>query len=287
MEPTINTQAPTFAPEMKKEATEAFNRLGFPSSKNEEWKYVNLQEVLPAQPDFSKNSVGTPLNEAWLEQAKIAGNDVHLYIFENGTFRTDLSSPTLSDTIVVSPLTSLNKHNQAAVYYGKTALFGKEPFVALNTAVDHEGMLIHIKEGVACDKPIHLLFLNSNTKDDKIISLRNLIVIEKNASATVIESYHSHNDECNGLTNVVNEIIVGENAQLNFYKAQLDNEKTSQINFTQAVQSKNSTFDTVTVTAGGHLVRNNLHIKLNDVNCTSHLFGLYLLDGNQIGRAHV
>lgn len=286
METTLNKQAQTLDQELRKEATEAFNRLGFPSTKNEEWKYVNLQEVLPAQPDFSSNPSGTHLNEAWLAVSKIAGNDVQFYIFENGTFRNDLSSPILSGNIVIAPLSTLKKLDQATGYYGKTAMFGKEPFVALNTAVDHDGMLIHIKEGVTCDKPIHLLFINSNTNNNKITSLRNLIVIDKNASATVIESYHSHNDECNGLTNVVNEIIVGENAQLNFYKAQLDNEKTSQINFTQAVQSKNSTFDTVTVTAGGHLVRNNLHIKLNDTNCTSHLFGLYLLDGNQVTDNH-
>lgn len=286
MESTINNRPSILTTELRKEATEAFNRLGFPSTRNEEWKYVNLQEVLPAQPDFSRNATGASLTDGWLQQIKIAGNEVHLFIFENGIFRDDLSSPLLTGNVAVAPLSTLNNSNLAANYYGKTALFGKEPFVALNTAVDHEGMMIHLKESATCDKPIHLLFLNTNTNDEKIISLRNLFVIEKNASATIIESYHSLNENCNGLTNVVNEIIVGENAQLNFYKAQLDNDKTSHINFTQAVQSKNSTFDTVTVTAGGHLVRNNLHIRLNDINCTSHLFGLYLLDGNQVTDNH-
>ncbi len=52
------------------------------------------------------------------------------------------------------------------------------------------------------------------------------------------------------------------------------------------IQERNSTFDTVTVTLWGNFVRNNLHIKMNDVNCTSHLFGLYILDGDQLVDNH-
>jgi Fe-S cluster assembly protein SufD len=40
------------------------------------------------------------------------------------------------------------------------------------------------------------------------------------------------------------------------------------------------------VTLGGKLVRNNLHIRLNDVNCTAHLYGLYILNGDQLTDTH-
>ncbi|MBK7968349.1 MAG: Fe-S cluster assembly protein SufD [Bacteroidetes bacterium] len=270
--------------EIKKEAVETFKRLGFPSTKNEEWKYVNVQQVLPDQPVFS--AAPARLTAVDLKSFLIAGNNVHLLVFENGIYRADLSTSETINNLVIGPISLLKDNQTFKNNFGKVVSFGTEPFVALNTAVDHEGVFIHVPANTVIEKTIHILHVNTNEQPDRITSIRNLIVADKHTSISIVESYHSLNQQCNGLINAVNEIVVHENARVELCKAQLDSDAASQINFTQTIQEKSSTFDTVTVTLNGRLTRNNLHIKLNDTNCTSHLFGLYILDGDQITDNH-
>ncbi|MBK8413958.1 MAG: Fe-S cluster assembly protein SufD [Bacteroidetes bacterium] len=270
--------------EIKKEAVETFKRLGFPSTKNEEWKYFNVQQILPDQPVFS--AAPARLTAVDLKSFLIAGNNVHLLVFENGIYRADLSTSETINNLVIGPISLLKDNQTFKNNFGKVVSFGTEPFVALNTAVDHEGVFIHVPANTVIEKTIHILHVNTNEQPDRITSIRNLIVADKHTSISIVESYHSLNQQCNGLINAVNEIVVHENARVELCKAQLDSDAASQINFTQTIQEKSSTFDTVTVTLNGRLTRNNLHIKLNDTNCTSHLFGLYILDGDQITDNH-
>ncbi|MBK8873381.1 MAG: Fe-S cluster assembly protein SufD [Bacteroidetes bacterium] len=270
--------------EIKKEAVETFKRLGFPSTKNEEWKYFNVQQILPDQPVFS--AAPARLTAVDLKSFLIAGNNVHLLVFENGIYRADLSTSETINNLVIGPISLLKDNQTFKNNFGKVVSFGTEPFVALNTAVDHEGVFIHVPVNTVIEKTIHILHVNTNEQLDRITSIRNLIVADKHTSISIVESYHSLNQQCNGIINVVNEIVVHENARVELCKAQLDSDAASQINFTQTIQEKSSTFDTVTVTLNGRLTRNNLHIKLNDTNCTSHLFGLYILDGDQITDNH-
>ncbi|MBK6641006.1 MAG: hypothetical protein IPG39_07060 [Bacteroidetes bacterium] len=88
--------------EIKKEAVETFKRLGFPSTKNEEWKYVNVQQILPDQPVFS--AAPARLTAVDLKSFLIAGNNVHLLVFENGIYRADLSTSETINNLVIGPI---------------------------------------------------------------------------------------------------------------------------------------------------------------------------------------
>ncbi|MFM8950148.1 MAG: Fe-S cluster assembly protein SufD, partial [Bacteroidota bacterium] len=91
---------------------------------------------------------------------------------------------------------------------------------------------------------------------------------------------------CEGITTNVTEVVVKRNGNVTWVKAQLENELTSQISFTQVEQEQDSRFSSTVVTTGGHLVRNNLHIRLNGTNCNSYMYGLYLLSGEQLCDNH-
>src|SRR5207237_1383780 len=100
------------------------------------------------------------------------------------------------------------------------------------------------------------------------------------------ESFHSIKSGNHNFTNSVTEIVVKENAILEFNKVQNETAEAFHINHTEAYLGKNSTFNINTITLGGEIVRNNLHIVLNDENGTAHLHGLYLLNDNQLVDNH-
>ena len=270
---------------IRKEALESFDRIGFPSTKNEEWKYTNLKGL--AQQDLKFKTDQLSATKETVDRFRIAGKDASVLVFENGIFRNELSD-TLhqQNKIIVKNLASVIHTTEVTSHLGKIASFSNESFVALNTAFVNDGVFIQVPAYFISGQTIHIMHINSTTDAGYVSTVRNLVIAEKSSKVAIVESYHSINDDCNGFTNSVTEVLVKENAQVELVKAQLESVNTSQVSFTQVIQEKNSLFDTVTVTLSGSLVRNNLHIKLDDVNCTSHLYGLYILDGEQLVDNH-
>lgn len=265
----------------------AFERLGFPTARHEEWKYTSLKELASLPLDFTGTTTSPRLKKADLEKFRIAGAGACLVVFENGLFNPSLSEiPPMDSGIIVKNLATCVEEPEVIEYLGKTAPYEQEAFVALNNAYFTDGVYIRIADKADLEKPVHILYMGTGKKASQITTVRNLVVAGKYSRAVLTESYHSLDDDCSGITNSVTEVVVRQNATLELVKAQLESLSTSHISFTQATQERDSIFDTVTLTLGGKLVRNNLHIKLNDTNCTAHLFGLYLLNGEQLADNH-
>ncbi|MFM7055005.1 MAG: Fe-S cluster assembly protein SufD, partial [Bacteroidota bacterium] len=217
-----------------------------------------------------------------VNELMIAGKDVTLLVFENGLFQESLSSPLPSD-YAIKNLASVRHDAAVKQYLGKIAQLENESFVALNTAFVNDGVFIHVPAKKIVDKPVHILYVNS---DKEPAITRNLIIAEPESSIQIFESYHSLDIACEGITTNVTEVVVKRNGNVTWVKAQLENELTSQISFTQVEQEQDSRFSSTIVTTGGHLVRNNLHIRLTGTNCNSYMYGLYLLSGEQLCDNH-
>jgi Fe-S cluster assembly protein SufD len=268
--------------ETRSKAIESFQKSGFPNTSNEEWKYTSVKEIADK---LNKQHHATPesrLRPSDIEQLLLAGNDVTLLVFENGLFQESLSTNLPSDFTI---RTLATVRNDAAVkqHLGKIASSESESFVALNTAFVNDGVFIHIPARKSIEKPVHILYVS--TQESPAIT-RNLVIAEPESAIQIVESYHSLGNTTEGLTTNVTEVLVKRNANVTWVKAQLENELTSQISFTQVEQEQDSRFSSTVITTGGLLVRNNLHIRLNGTNCNAFMYGLYLLDGAQLCDNH-
>lgn len=270
-------------PALRVQAMEEFNRIGFPSSKNEEWKYISLASF--QKNNFAVANAATKVNltREDIQPYKVAGNKAAVLVFVNGLYQENLSDLTqVSDKI---KLAVIDEHSSSS-YFGKQVKITNEHFNALNTAFHSGGILIHVPANVQVENTIHLLHINDSRTEPFSSFPRNLLVVDKNAKAQVIASYHSLNDDNASFTNAVTEIFVGENAFVEFDVKQNETEKAVQVNHVYAKQQRNSVFDICTVTVGGGLVRNNLDILLSEENCTAHLYGLTIAGDNQIVDNH-
>jgi Fe-S cluster assembly protein SufD len=84
-----NTSSPVHA--RRKEAIEYFDRLGFPTTKHEEWKYTDVKGLLKAEFDFIPNTAGTSLSASDIQNLLIPDTDANILIFINGVYQADLS----------------------------------------------------------------------------------------------------------------------------------------------------------------------------------------------------
>src|SRR5690606_34042665 len=96
-----------------------------------------------------------------------------------------------------------------------------DALTAWNTAAWTHGLLIHISENTVLEKPVVIYHLSNATAGEIIAVNRNLVVAGKNSEATIIERFDSRGS-ANHFSNLVAEVVVEEDARLNFASLQND-----------------------------------------------------------------
>jgi Fe-S cluster assembly protein SufD len=271
---------------IRQSAIAKFSELGFPNSKNEEWKYTSIKPLLKHEFKFEKKPVAVTKNT--LSGLVFKGLEKNLLVFVNGVFSEDLSTykPAQNGVIVESLKTAFsNRSGLLNKHIAKYADYQNETFTALNTAFATDGVFIYIPSGTIVETPIHLLNITDSDHANSISNPRNLIIVENDSQVQLIET-HNHVGESPYFTNMVSEIILGERAVVDNVVIQDESTASYHIVNKEVHQQKNSTFTSIHVDLGGALVRNNLNIRLKGEYCESHLYGFYLGRGTQHIDSH-
>lgn len=264
--------------ELKKNAISSFEQLGFPTMRNEEWKYTNVAGLLKNNFAISGNELLLTQND--IEQFLPEEDDLILLVFENGKFNSSLSHiSALPKGIIAGNLKEYPDHHAVKKHLGKIALHKNESFVALNTALFHQGAFVFTDKNVIFEKAIHLLFINDARNNPTVSYPRNLIVASPGSSVKISESYYSIKAVNPSFCNPVTEIFIDDNAIVEFCKNESENSNDFHIDYTSVFLRKNSTLNIHTITTGGNLVRNNLRIELQQQNGSAYLNGLYVTSG--------
>jgi Fe-S cluster assembly protein SufD len=140
--------------------------------------------------------------------------------------------------------------------------------------------MIHVAENRIIDKPIELLVINTGGTDNLATHLRNMIVLEDNAEATVIEHYVGL-AESSCFTNVVSEVVLAEKSELFHYKLQQESDNAYHIATIAAKQAAGSQWHTNNINLGAKLARNDIHSQLLGELSHTTMDGLYILDNEQ------
>ncbi|TAH39999.1 MAG: Fe-S cluster assembly protein SufD [Bacteroidetes bacterium] len=270
---------------IRRDAIDQFSILGFPTTKHEEWKYTNVAPIV--KNNFQTASNALSLKEEDIRPFLLTGKDSIRLVFENGRFNQALSViPDLAKGVIIGNLAAHCENPLAKEHLAKHASYNQASFIALNTAFVNEGAFISIPESIVLEQTIHLIYVHDTRNAPVIMYPRNLIIAGKHSKVKIAETYHSIGEIHPGLTNSVTEIVVGENSSVEFDKIQHEHSSSNHISHTEAVQAKNSVFSICTVTLGGNVVRNNLHIQLMGENCETHLNGLYITQDKQLVDNH-
>lgn len=268
---------------LRKEALEAFRALGLPANKSEEYKFTPITRALEKNFEFSgQNAI---IKEFDTTAITIPGLDADVLVFLNGVFSKTASSITSKNLTVLPIQEAIASKNEVALkHLGKYADFRTDALVAWNTAAFQDGVFVHVADNTIIEKPVVLYHIHDASAGQVISLNRNLIVVGKSSSVTVLEKFDSTGSA--NFSNTVTEAVVAENAGLELYSIQNDNGPRYQFGLTQIHQSNFSRVNTYTFTLSGKLVRNNLHFVLNGEGIESHMYGLYLLAKDTLADNH-
>jgi Fe-S cluster assembly protein SufD len=167
-------------------------------------------------------------------------------------------------------------------HLGHAVAADRDGFSALNAAFAGEGTLIHVAKEMVSDTPVHLLHITDAHGAGVMMHPRHVIVVERHAKATVIESFVGLAD-VRSLTNAVTEVFVEDGATLNHSRVQREAGSAYHVSTTEARQGRDSHFVQFTFQTGGQLSRSNVYTVLGGDGCGTTLNGLYMLDAHQHG----
>ncbi|HDT12262.1 MAG TPA: hypothetical protein ENO01_01245, partial [Candidatus Marinimicrobia bacterium] len=185
-------------------------------------------------------------------------------VFVNGYFAPHFSNiKDLPVDMCVENLSSAVKRNPEEIerYLGKADKKGNDFFSHLNGAFFADGTVIRIPDNYACEIPIHLIFLTLGNGELRFSATRNLIIMGRNSSATLVESYNSLDDQP-ALTNSVTEVFNGENSSLRHHILQLQNEKSHYFGSTNITIPANSRYQNTWISLGSKISRNDVNATL-------------------------
>ncbi len=257
-----------------------FAHKHFPRKSDEEWRHTNINSIF--QHKFSVATDST-LSRKTLQRFTIPGFNAYKFVFVNGCFVEQLSDIQDIDNKFTIVNTKYAKHQYPDVfkkYFGISNKYSSNLFTDINTAYATDGTFIFINENVEIDKYIHIINLSDGDNRKVVSQYRNIIVAKANSKLNILHTFHSLSVNYT-FTNVVNEIILEENANINYNIFQGEGNDTFQLNNTRVLQSKHSKFSSHTITLCGSVVRNDINaIHLGEA-CETNLNGLYLPDREQ------
>ncbi len=271
-------------------AMERFEESGFPSLKDEEWKYTNVAALAAVdfQPSSLQTSAKGEVDLLGLSQFRHLETSESQLVFINGKLRQDLSALTAIPKGVValdlSAAIADERYREIVwKHLAQQADYVVNGFTALNTALISHGAFVYIPKDAIVSVPLNLLFISDGTH---VASFpRVLVVAEENSSATLIESYASTKDS-KYFTNAVVEIVLREGASLEHYKLQRESTEAFHIATTAADLGRNSRYDATTITFGAQLSRHDFHVIMDDEGAECWVDGLYLVTGSQHTDTH-
>jgi len=258
---------------MREGAFRQFDTRGLPHRRVEEWKYTDLRALMR-----DLYPVAPPPDAAARERVKNAGKllggvECRRLVFVDGAFAPDLSDLTSEPGIAIDSMANaLSKSDPlVAAHVGQT-FATDDVAVALNTALMGDGAVIRISPGAAPKRPINLVFATGSDKPTSAF-VRSLVVVEKGAKVTIIESHESGNAQINAAL----ELVVGDEAQVDYIK--ITQARALHVASLLATVGAGAHFNSFAFTSDAQVVRNQSFIRFAGEGTKAAIGGVSLLRG--------
>lgn len=277
------TGEPTWLTACRQDATRWLPAHGFPTRKDEDWRYFDLKPILdlPFTP-----SAETPL-EAWTaELDALAGPSLGgpRVVLVNGIFAPGLSALTseLPHGVHVGSLAAEVRNGTTGLqrqWFSPGAGYA-HAFEALNVALTADGAYIELDPDTVFDAPIEIVYLTVARGDLPLVSPRSVISARAGSAATIVET-HLSLGEGHSLTNSHTQVLLAPGAHIDHYRFQTEGADAFHLSGVYVQAGAASHFASRTLAVGALLARHEIRAQLIYTSADVQLDGLFLPGGQQ------
>ncbi len=268
------SQGKTSIQKMKQDAFASFSKLGFPSTKNEDWKYTDLSSI--ARCDYTKTSQLANVDQEII--TKLLGVELAGICITIVDGIAKMPGDSLPKGLTIGSVMSETNPKMVASF-GQIANSNENTVVALNSLFFDDAVGIDVAAGAKIETPINLIVINSGEEKSARYP-RFLIKVGKEASIVVSE-IHLGITSSNALSVPVTEVEVAENGRCEHVKLILEGEGTTHLGHFAVKMAESSFYRSHCITFGGKTVRSEISPTLNGEHIECHLQGLTVIGGNQ------
>jgi Fe-S cluster assembly protein SufD len=255
---------------------------GFPTPKDEDWKYTRLGPLLEVPFEPAPAEAGHRVSMATVDALTFDKESTRL-VFVNGLFAPELSSlATLPQGATVTNLASVLAEGGAGLepFFSRPFDEYDHAFTAINTACTEDGAFINISAGTVVIRPIQVLFLSDVRGSPVVSNPRSLVLAGSGSQVTVVETYAGTTGDTT-FTNTVTQVLLDEGAQVKHYKIQDEPDTAFHLALLDVRQGRDSRFSSGSVALGSKIARNEIHVRLQGEGAKASIDGLYLPRGDQ------
>lgn len=253
-----------------------FAEMGFPNRHQENWKYTDLSFL--AKKTYRSAGRNTTITKADIQLYQLQDTPIPQLVFINGYFDAALSTlDNLPPGITLQPLHTVLSENPEKI---KSFLHAANPSVLehFNMAFFSDGVFLHVAKNTQVASPLHLLLCSTENTEDTLQAYKNIFILEQNTQLTLLEQHVSlSNIAPSSIKNIHSRFHLQQGANLHYYKLQQENKNTLHLAETQIQQHQDSQLTSHSISLGGKLTRENLHVALNATGASCELNGFYAL----------
>ncbi|MSR06247.1 MAG: Fe-S cluster assembly protein SufD [Gemmatimonadetes bacterium] len=280
---TLNggAHAPAWLMELRERAAGQFAKIGFPTVKEEAWRFTSVSSLL--ETPFTPARSDVVHSASALAGLTVGGDAGNRLVFVNGRFESAPSSVRgLPPGVRFESLQSALETSPEVVrkHLGQHARFDENGFTALSTAFVRDGAFLHIPRGVDLRDPLEILFLSAPVGGAWVSHPRILIVVDEGARGVVVERYAGA-DTGPYFTNTVTELVLGDGARLDHCRVQQEGASAYHLAATHSTQGRDSVLESCSVALGSALTRHDIGAVMNGAGGNLILNGLTLAGGRQ------
>jgi Fe-S cluster assembly protein SufD len=267
---------PQWLRSLRRAGYESFAGAGLPHRRLEDWKWFDLRQIAEqAYPPAAPGTASAGEVDGLVARSPFAKLARARLVFVNGSFDESRSQLPASGDVEFASLGA----DGAPQWLTQTiAADGKDPISALNAAFVSDGGAIRIAAGATADAPIEMVFVTT-AGEPSTLTTRNVIVLEEDASATIIETHLGGGEAY--LANSVTEARLGKGSRLDRVKLEAEGEGAIHLANFHADVGENATLRDFTLTLGGRAVRQQGFVTVSGEGADVGVSGAYLLDGRQ------
>jgi Fe-S cluster assembly protein SufD len=258
---------------LREDAFRKFDASGLPHRRVEEWKYTDLRALMR-----NLYPLAPAPDAAARERAKNAGKllggvDCRRLVFVDGAFAPELSDLAPEPGVTIGSMAvALGKSDPLVTAHVGRIFVTDDAAVALNTALMGDGAVIRISAEATAKRPFNLVFATGSEKPSSAF-VRSLVVVEKGARATIIETHESGDAQVNSAL----ELVVSDEAQVDYIK--ITQARAVHVATLLATVGARAQFNSFAFTADAQLVRNQTFIRFAGEGTKAGIRGVSLLRG--------
>ncbi|HID38720.1 MAG TPA: Fe-S cluster assembly protein SufD [Calditrichaeota bacterium] len=271
--------------DLRAEAISKFNLLGFPTSKEEEWRYTDISPLLRIPYTVAGSDIIASLKRADLKVFDVLDSDSPQIVFINGVYAPYLSMKIDNLPFTIHALSSGNSTVKIVESLKNSPAVKSDGFTAMNSAFFSDSVLIDVSDNVTVDEPIQVLFISTQAEHPQVVFPRLFVRLGRNSTLTLIESYLTTKGT-DYFVNAVSDVYLGENASMQHIRLQQEAKEAYHIGHSFVIQKAHSRYRSYSFSFGSRISRHQIETVLDGPGAEAVLNGLYLGKENQLLDNH-